>query len=146
MMKSSFKNLSTRFLDSRIQFRTRATQLNTQMGIKQDINNGKCLTYNFTNRLENRKGLLFSNPNPILSNFGACSKNIRVRHYSSSSTVEILESVSKCLEGSPVDWCQSLLFWTHSTTGLPWWTTIIINSVALRFCFVTPLTLYQVSV
>ncbi|XP_033213596.1 uncharacterized protein LOC117170704 isoform X2 [Belonocnema kinseyi] len=143
MIKSSFRNASTIFI-SRIQCRTVSTLSNGQRRNKVEIKNQNFLSFNLKNGFENRNRF-FNDSRPILSNFGPERRNFSVRNFSSSSTAETLETVSKYLEGSPVDWFQNLLLWTHSTTGLPWWATILINSVALRICFITPLTIYQMN-
>jgi hypothetical protein len=47
-------------------------------------------------------------------------------------------------ESPPVAHAQDLLLILHNSTGLPWWTTIIVATVFLRTVVTLPLAFYQV--
>lgn len=55
------------------------------------------------------------------------------------------ESLLNLLANStPVEFCQNTLLSLHSSTGLPWWATIILVTCGLRTILTLPLALYQV--
>lgn len=47
-------------------------------------------------------------------------------------------------ESTPVGYTQDFLLFVHNSTGLPWWTTIILATVFLRTVVTLPLAVYQV--
>lgn len=45
---------------------------------------------------------------------------------------------------TPVEYLQNGLVLFHDTTGLPWWSTIIISTIMLRTVITFPIAVYQV--
>ena len=90
--------------------------------------------------------------NPIAAFSHKNSINLmNVRHFSDvslstsmiKSTVQV-EGIWKTLsESAPVETSQNALIWFHSTTGLPWWLTIILATWTIRATVTLPLALYQ---
>lgn len=74
--------------------------------------------------------------------------HFQIRQISGQSGVEtegIWSRVFLWLSGSPpVAHVQDLLLFLHNSTGLPWWTTIILATVFLRTIVTLPLAFYQV--
>lgn len=64
------------------------------------------------------------------------------RQFSYQETVTtIWKSISN---STPVAYLQDGLVILHDSTGLPWWATIILSTVALRSIVTLPFTIYQV--
>lgn len=75
-------------------------------------------------------------------------QNILSRHHSRNfSTQPFVEFTQRLYigisESKLVAIFQDLLLTVHSTTGLPWWATIIITSVLVRSAITLPLSIYQ---
>jgi hypothetical protein len=72
----------------------------------------------------------------------------QIRHISGQSGVETFGAWSRVYlwlsESTPVGCAQDLILYVHSSTGLPWWTTIILATVLLRTVVTLPLAVYQV--
>jgi hypothetical protein len=73
---------------------------------------------------------------------------VQIRQISGQSGVEIVGTWPRVFlwlsESSPVAYAQDLLLFLHNSTGLPWWTTIILATVFLRTVVTLPLAFYQV--
>lgn len=70
------------------------------------------------------------------------------RHFSLQTTVESIiktqSGIFKSLsESVPVSYAQDFLLNVHSSTGLPWWASIILSTIVLRSCVTVPLAIYQ---
>lgn len=65
---------------------------------------------------------------------------IQKRHYSAADFHKALTYYTSP-EFAPVGQAQALLECVHSNTGLPWWATIILTTVAVRSLMVFPLML-----
>jgi hypothetical protein len=48
-------------------------------------------------------------------------------------------------ESMPVKVAQDSLMWFHDSTGLPWWSVIILGTIMMRTMVILPLSLYQVN-
>ncbi|XP_046614688.1 cytochrome c oxidase assembly protein COX18, mitochondrial-like [Neodiprion virginianus] len=75
-------------------------------------------------------------------------KHFRVRQFSSETTQYVpqvrLTGVWKDIsESTPVEFVQDTLVTFQSTTGLPWWATIVLTTVIVRSTLTLPLSLYQ---
>lgn len=46
-------------------------------------------------------------------------------------------------ESTPVSYAQEFLLFIHSSSGLPWWTTVILTTVFVRTVVTLPLAIYQ---
>lgn len=72
----------------------------------------------------------------------------QIRQISGQSGVEIAGAWPRVFlwlsESPPVAYAQDLLLFLHNSTGLPWWTTIILATVFLRTVVTLPLAFYQV--
>jgi len=72
----------------------------------------------------------------------------QIRHISGQSGVETFGAWTHVYlwlsESTPVGCAQDLLLYVHNSTGLPWWTTIILATVLLRTVVTLPLAMYQV--
>ena len=96
--------------------------------------NNKYLSSNCSSKLYNKNRSL-NNASQMVSTFGF----IHSRNFSTNPVAaETLGTLSKYLQGTPVTLFQDILLWIHSSTGLPWWATIIINALALRVIFIIP--------
>ncbi|XP_069680104.1 cytochrome c oxidase assembly protein COX18, mitochondrial isoform X2 [Periplaneta americana] len=75
----------------------------------------------------------------------ACSYT-QVRHVSGES-YEYLNPWTRVFlwmsESIPVSYAQDFLLFMHNSTGLPWWTTIVLTTVLLRSVMTLPLAVYQ---
>jgi hypothetical protein len=73
---------------------------------------------------------------------------LQIRHISGQSGVETFGAWPRVYlwlsESTPVGCAQDLLLYVHNSTGLPWWTTIILATVLLRTVVTLPLAFYQV--
>ena len=76
---------------------------------------------------------------------GDCRDRLGARHLSVSASragpAEFLQSVSA---SRPVLAVQEGIVSLHDVTGLPWWATILVTTVAARGLVTLPLGLYQV--
>lgn len=73
-------------------------------------------------------------PKPILS-------YSQTRNFSFAATAS---TIAAEISGSPpVAVCQQGLIQLHELTGLPWWATIVLNTVLLRTVITFPLAIYQ---
>lgn len=74
--------------------------------------------------------------------------HFQIRQISGQSGVETGGTWSRVFlwlsESPPVVHAQDLLLFLHNSTGLPWWTTIILATVFLRTVVTLPLAFYQV--
>ncbi|XP_046735764.1 cytochrome c oxidase assembly protein COX18, mitochondrial [Diprion similis] len=75
-------------------------------------------------------------------------KHSGVRQFSSEVTQHVpqvrLTGIWKDIsESTPVEFAQDTLVTFQSTTGLPWWATIILTTVIVRSTLTLPLSLYQ---
>ncbi|XP_043273791.1 cytochrome c oxidase assembly protein COX18, mitochondrial [Venturia canescens] len=94
---------------------------------------------------------LFSQHNSILSPSDPNFHYINVRRFSDKASEAVitfphaeLSGIWKSVaESSAVEYVQSSLIWLHTTTGLPWWATIILATASFRMSIIFPLTLYQ---
>ena len=72
----------------------------------------------------------------------------QIRHNSGQSGVETFGAWTHVYlwlsESTPVGCAQDLLLYVHNSTGLPWWTTIILATILLRTVITLPLAVYQV--
>ena len=72
----------------------------------------------------------------------------QIRHISGQSGVETFGAWTHVYlwlsESTPVGCAQDMLLYVHNSTGLPWWTTIILATVLLRTVVTLPLAVYQV--
>nr|AEE61386.1 unknown [Dendroctonus ponderosae] len=46
-------------------------------------------------------------------------------------------------ESAPVECCQKYLLYVHEVSGLPWWASLVISTVAVRSVVTLPLAVYQ---
>lgn len=109
----------------------------------------KCLTPSV-------KGGLFSPPLRTSKLHLLCSRtnciNNQQRHFSDftvpSWAVPIVQAFAGCFktlsESTPAAYSQQLFQFVHDSTGLPWWASIILTTVAARSVVTLPLALYQV--
>lgn len=114
-----------------------------------------CSTRNtsYSNSLYNNvqyRQLTFTSNYSIKSILSASSvhPHFQIRHISGQSgeeTVGIWTRVFFWLSGStPVGYAQDFLLFLHNSTGLPWWTTVILATVFLRTAVTLPFAVYQV--
>lgn len=85
--------------------------------------------------------------NPIILN-KKIAHNEQKRTFSLQSTIESIiktqSGIFKTLsESVPVSYAQDFVLYVHSSTGLPWWASIILTTVFLRSCLTVPLAIYQ---
>ncbi|PNF30632.1 Mitochondrial inner membrane protein COX18 [Cryptotermes secundus] len=73
--------------------------------------------------------------------------HFQIRHISGQSGVEITGIWPRVFlwlsESPPVAYAQDFLLFIHNSSGLPWWTTIILTTVFLRTAVTLPLAFYQ---
>jgi membrane protein insertase Oxa1/YidC/SpoIIIJ len=71
-----------------------------------------------------------------------------MRHISGQSweeTIGVWTRVFMWLsESAPVGYAEDFLLFVHNSTGIPWWTTIVLTTVFLRTVVTLPLAVYQV--
>lgn len=74
--------------------------------------------------------------------------HVQIRHISGQSGVETFGAWTHVYEwlseSIPVGCAQDLLLYVHNSTGLPWWTTVILATVLLRTVVTLPVAFYQV--
>lgn len=63
------------------------------------------------------------------------------RHFSYAQSIEGLWTALS--RSTPVALLQDGIVQLHDTTGLPWWATVIVSTVALRTAITLPLAVYQ---
>jgi membrane protein insertase Oxa1/YidC/SpoIIIJ len=101
----------------------------------------------FYNHLQRRQWTFIPNYNmnciPL-----APSVHPQVRRISGQSGEETLGAWKHVFlwlsESTPVGYTQEFLLFMHNSTGLPWWTTVIVATVFLRTVVTFPLAVYQV--
>ncbi|GFG37145.1 hypothetical protein Cfor_00395 [Coptotermes formosanus] len=73
--------------------------------------------------------------------------HVQIRHISGQSGVETFGAWTHVYEwlseSIPVGCAQDLLLYVHNSTGLPWWTTVILATVLLRTVVTLPVAFYQ---
>lgn len=98
--------------------------------------------------LQHNRWLLTSqrNMNNTLS-ASSVRPHFQIRHISGQSGVETFGAWTHVYqwlsESTPVGCAQDLLLYVHNSTGLPWWTNIILATVFLRTVVTLPLAFYQ---
>ncbi|XP_024937992.1 uncharacterized protein LOC107265307 isoform X2 [Cephus cinctus] len=93
----------------------------------------------------------------LLSHSTPRTLSVAVRHFSTNSASEHVGSNNieaplmvmtgiwkKLSECPPVEFVQNSLISLHSSTGLPWWATIVLATVMTRSIVTIPLSCYQV--
>lgn len=96
-----------------------------------------------------RNRWLVSEPNMNNSQWASSLRPyFQIRHISGQTGVETFGAWTHVYlwlsESTPVGLAQDLLLYVHNSTGLPWWTTIILATVLLRTVVTLPLAVYQV--
>lgn len=94
---------------------------------------------------------IFSQQNFILSSSSPYFRYQNVRNFSDEASKEVivyphmqLTGIWKSVaESTPVEYAQNGLVWLHTTTGLPWWATILLATWSVRAFITLPLALYQ---
>lgn len=66
------------------------------------------------------------------------------RSVSSVSTATLPSWFVTLSNSTPVAYAQQFVISFHEITGTPWWASIMLSAVALRFVVTLPLTVYQV--
>lgn len=66
------------------------------------------------------------------------------RSVSSVSTATLPSWFVALSNSTPVAYAQQFVISFHEITGTPWWASIMLSAVALRFVVTLPLTVYQV--
>lgn len=101
------------------------------------------------NNLQHRQLTFFSNYNTksiLLAS--SANPHFQMRHISGQSweeTIGVWTRVFMWLsESAPVGYAEDFLLFVHNSTGIPWWTTIVLTTVFLRTVVTLPLAVYQV--
>ncbi|XP_033114163.1 cytochrome c oxidase assembly protein COX18, mitochondrial-like isoform X2 [Anneissia japonica] len=111
----------------------------------EDIYRRKLIKRKPSNQIH--RSIIYQSVSPMCyNNIMKCSRmssggpSIYARNYSSDAPRTVYENI---LNSEPVHLAQSVLEYGHSITGLPWWASIVMTTLALRLVMTFPLSVYS---
>lgn len=109
----------------------KVTRLNSHSFVQSRTSNLLTMTQNYSGKLSTR--------------------SLGIRHLSTEATRPIEPPVltgfwKDISESAPVEFFQDSLISFQSSTGLPWWATVVLSTLIVRSTLTLPLSLYQVNI